>query len=372
MQGVVEWWRDARNRLLASGRFQCWAASFPLTRPIAKHHAHALFDLCAGFVYSQVLLACVRLRLFELLAARPRTGAEIAEAMQVPIEGADRLLKAAISLRLVERRAGDRFGLGIQGAALIGNPSIAAMVEHHAMLYDDLRDPVALLRRDAGATRLSAFWPYAMSPAPDALVVEHVEPYTALMAKSQELIAADVLDAYDFRRHKRLLDVGGGNGAFLSAAAARAEQLQLMLFDLPPIAEIARARFAATQLTPRAKAFGGSFLVDPLPDGADAISLIRVVHDHDDEVVLRLLRAVRRAISSDGVLLVAEPMSDTRGVTRIADAYFGLYLLAMGSGHPRTPERIGKLLERSGFGRVRMVPTRRPFLVRALIASPIT
>ena len=41
---------------------------FPLTRPIARRRARELFDLCAGFVYSQVLLACVRLRLFEILA----------------------------------------------------------------------------------------------------------------------------------------------------------------------------------------------------------------------------------------------------------------------------------------------------------------
>ena len=191
-------WRDARNRLLASPKFQHWAASFPLTRPIARHHAHALFDLCAGFVYSQVLMACVQLRLFEFLADGPRTGAELAEAMQLPADRTACLLRAAISLDLVEQRAGDRYALGVQGAALVGNRSVAAMVEHHAMLYDDLRDPVALLRGDAGSTALSAFWPYAASAAPQALAADHVRPYTSLMAKSQELIASDVLDAYRF------------------------------------------------------------------------------------------------------------------------------------------------------------------------------
>ena len=60
-----------RNRFLASPRFQRWASSFPLTRPIARRRARALFDLCAGFVYSQVLQACVRLRLFDALNRRP-------------------------------------------------------------------------------------------------------------------------------------------------------------------------------------------------------------------------------------------------------------------------------------------------------------
>ncbi len=62
------------------------------------------------------------------------------------------------------------------------------------MLYDDLRDPVALLRGERGATALSAFWPYASMAAPATLADEQLRPYTALMAQSQELIADDVLD----------------------------------------------------------------------------------------------------------------------------------------------------------------------------------
>jgi len=77
------------------------------------------------------------------------------------------------------------------------------------------------------------------------------------MAASQALIAGEVLDAYDLRRHRCLLDVGGGDGSFLIAAAARAPALRLMLFDLPPVAERARTRFAAAGLD-RARAIGGS------------------------------------------------------------------------------------------------------------------
>ena len=62
--GSAGGWADRfyawRNGLIRSPRFQRWAASFPLTRPVARRKANALFDLVAGFVYSQVLLACVR------------------------------------------------------------------------------------------------------------------------------------------------------------------------------------------------------------------------------------------------------------------------------------------------------------------------
>ena len=65
---VVERIRDWRSRVIADARFQRWAASSPLTRRLAQRKARALFDLCAGFVYSQVLSACVKLEVFDLLA----------------------------------------------------------------------------------------------------------------------------------------------------------------------------------------------------------------------------------------------------------------------------------------------------------------
>ena len=56
--------QDWANRLQANPRFRRFAAAFPLTRFVARRRARALFDLCAGFVYTQVLTACVRLDLF--------------------------------------------------------------------------------------------------------------------------------------------------------------------------------------------------------------------------------------------------------------------------------------------------------------------
>ena len=106
----------------------------------------ALFDLCAGFVYSQVLLACVQLRLFDVLAQGPLSLGELSSRLGLPLESTQRLLAAAQSLRLVEERGAGRFGLGTLGAPMVGNAAVAAMVEHHAALYADLRDPVALLR----------------------------------------------------------------------------------------------------------------------------------------------------------------------------------------------------------------------------------
>ncbi|GIX09020.1 methyltransferase [Elioraea sp.] len=356
---------DLRDRLLGSAGFRRLALRLPLARRIARRETRALFDLCAGFVYSQVLAACVRLELFALLRAGPLAADALAARLDLPEETARRLLDAAVSLRLLARRGGDRYGLGPRGAVIAGEPGIAAMVRHHEALYRDLADPVALLRAGRGQA-VAAYWPYAGAADPAALGEDSVAAYSALMAASQPMVAAEVLDAVRFDRFRCLLDVGGGEGAFLEAVAARCPALGLKLFDLPAVAARARARLAAAGLA--VAVTGGDFRRDPLPEGADALSLVRVVHDHDDATVRALLAAARRALLPGGTLILAEPMSDTRGAEPIGDAYFGLYLLAMGRGRPRTAARLAEMLTEAGFVAPRLVRTPTPLLVRVLVA----
>jgi demethylspheroidene O-methyltransferase len=357
-----------RDRLVANPRFRRFAAAFPLTRPIARKKTRALFDLCAGFVYSQILLACVKLRLFDILAERPRTAIELSDLFSLPLERTERLLAAAVSLRLVARRGGGRFGLGPLGAAMPGNAAIAEMVMHHTMFYADLSDPVALLRDPPGRTELSGYWAYGAggenAGGPDA-----TRAYTALMAASQPLVSDEVLDAYPVKKHRCLMDMGGGDGSFLTAAGRRAPGLKLMLFDMPPVAERARARFAADGLADRATAIGGDFLSGEVPEGADLVSLVRVIHDHDDDAALAILRAARRALPTGGTLLLAEPMAGTKGAEPIGDAYFGFYLLAMGRGRARTPAELIGMLTAAGFRASRQIATHTPLLVSVIVAG---
>ena len=369
--GWVDRWLAWRDRTLASPRFQRRAAAFSLTRPVARRHARELFDLVAGFVYSQVLQACVQLRLFNVLADGPQTLQPLAARLALPAEALQRLLDAAVSLRLVEHRGEGRYGLGELGAPMVGNAAVEAMVKHHAALYADLADPVALLRaspEERARTALARYWAYDAATQPGAAPDPRVATYSTLMAASQPLVADEILDAYALRGHHCLLDVGGGDGRFLVSAAQRAPLLRLMLVDLPPVVERARARFVEAGVAARATVFGGNFLTDTLPRGADIASLVRVIHDHDDAGAMTILRAVHAALPAGGTLLLAEPMAGTRGAERMGDAYFGFYLWAMGRGRPRSVETLTAMLKAAGFDAVRPVATRVPLQTQLLVA----
>ena len=362
---VATGWRDrgraAYDGLLASAGFRRWAAKFPLTRPIARRRARALFDLCAGFVYAQVLAACVQVQLFDVLSEGPKSAAAIGLRCGLTAAAATRLLDAAAGLTLVSRRRGGRYGLGPLGAAMIGNPGVAAMVAHHAALYADLRDPVALLRGQSADTALSAYWPYEAADPARARV------YSDLMAASQAMVAQEVLNAYPVTRHRHLLDIGGGNGCFVAHALDRAPALRATVFDLPAVADLARQRFAADS---RVFVAGGDFHADPLPRGADLVTLIRVIHDHDDAQAAAILRAARQALAPGGTLLLAEPMAATPGAASVG-TYFEFYLLAMGRGRPRTRAELTAMLRRAGFDAVRARQTDTPLIASVLTAVAV-
>lgn len=372
-----EFWRRWRNALLSSPVFQRWAARLPLTRALAQREAAALFDMVAGFVYSQVLLACVRSHLLEAVRERSRSESELSALLQMSPEAARTLLRAAQALDLLESErasthaqadAAPRWALGARGAALLGNPGVIAMIEHHAVLYRDLVDPLQMLRAPRGQTQLAAYWPYAVRSAGEAVAGESTVDYTTLMARSQQLVAEEILDAYPLHRESCVLDVGGGDGSFLRALARRSERVQLRLFDLPGVAAQAQQAFARAGLTDRVRVQGGDFTRDELATGATLISFVRVLHDHDEPLVERLLAAAHRALPPGGRVLIAEPMADTPGARRMGTAYFGLYLWAMGSGRPRSREELTQLLEKSGFTSIREHPTNLPLQTRVLSA----
>ena len=117
-------------------------------------------------------------------------------------------------------------------------------------------------------------------------------------------------------------------------------------------------RFAATDM-----------FRSPLPQDTELFSLVRVLHDHDDQPVLNLLTRIHAALKPGGHLLIAEPMAGTPGAESIGDTYFSFYLWTMGSGRPRTAKELRAMCLAAGFGGIREFKTPIPALARVLVAE---
>ena len=360
-------WVMRRNAILGSARFQRWASRTPLFRSVARRKAAAQFDMIVGFVYSQVLTAFVQSGLIGFMQGQLRTEGEIGEFAGLGSDATDRLLRAGQSLQLAEMPQAGLWTLGESGAPLSANAGALAMIRHHHLLYRDLSEPLRLLSSDRrDETALSAYWTYASKAETNTI---DAAGYSALMAATQPMVSQQITDAYDFSVHRRMLDIGGGSGAFTAAIAATAPNLQFGIFDLPEVIDEAKKRigsqFAATDI----KLHGGNFKQDALPRDYDLITALRILHDHDDNVAQALLVKIHAALPDDGRLLIVEPMADSSHATRMGDAYFGLYLWAMGSGRPRSASEIRNMLSTAGFSTVKRVKTALPIIASALLAT---
>lgn len=327
-------------------------ARVPGLRRLVRREGAALFDVVSGFVQTQCLRALVELRIPWLLMDKALDAATVAARCDLPERQATILLDAGVALRLLDRR-GNLYRTAQRGAALTGVPGLADMITHHDVLYLDLADPVAFFRGRTDPD-LARFWPYVFGGGDAAAAAR----YSRLMADSQTLVAEDTLAAISLGGVPHLLDVGGGSGTFARAALAATPGLRVTVFDLPG---------TAGAPSPRLDFATGSFRDDPLPR-ADAISLIRVLYDHDDATVRTLLEQVYAALPPGGRLVVSEPMKGEAAPHLAGDVYFATYCLAMGTGTARTPSRIAGLMRKAGFARIRRHPSRRPFVTSVVEA----
>ncbi|MBY0343045.1 MAG: methyltransferase [Sphingomonadales bacterium] len=359
-----------RNRIFASPRFQHWAARLPVIRWIARSRANGAFDLLAGFAYSQVLRAYVESGLFDVLKDGPLGAGSIAARIGLPESATLTLLRAGRPLMLSEEPAPDHWMLGEQGAVFASNPGVQAMVRHHRLLYADLADPLALLRADRKEpTALSRFWTYAGALQGVTERGEDTAEYSQLMAASQHFVADEVLASMTFRDVDRLLDVGGGHGAFLRQIGTAWPHLKLGLFDLPEVAVTGAQLLGEALGAGRVTGHPGNFFSDSIPEGYDMVSLVRILHDHDDAPAQALLGNIRKSLAPGARLLIAEPMAQIPGTEPMGEAFFGLYLWAMGSGRPRSPAEIIAMTRAAGFASARFVATAQPVNASVIIAT---
>ncbi|MEM9107414.1 MAG: methyltransferase, partial [Pseudomonadota bacterium] len=302
MRGLAGRIRLQRSKVIASPGFQRWAARLPLVRSISAKKARNLFNLAAGFVYSQILFTLVESEIFGFLEEGPRSTQDIAGFCNMPAGNAERLMRAAAEIDLVSE-INEQWYLSDLGAVVASNPGIRAMVQHHSMLYADLSDPLSLLRGEVSDTRINGFWKYAATDSPTSVIDVEAAAYSALMSASQDLVIQEVLSAYDFSSHRCVLDVGGGEGRFLKAVHNSHPGLALQLFDLPAVTGRARIETETTAGTGQIDVFSGDFFRDSLPSGADLMTLVRIVCDHDDGPALKLLTNIRSAMEPGAKVL---------------------------------------------------------------------
>ncbi len=194
---------------------------------------------------------------------------------------------------------------------------------------------------------------------------EEASIFNDAMAARTEAVTSAFVAAYDCSRFSVIVELGGGYGSLLCAILAANPASRGFLFDLPAVAEGAKAYVRAAGLADRCEVVGGDFFA-ALPGGGDAYILKSVIHDWDDTQSAAILRNVWQAMAPHGKLLLVEMVVPTAvDRSRWSQIVTGsdLNMLVNTGGRERSEPEFLQLLQAAGFELTRIVPTEPPWSV---------
>ena len=172
--------------------------------------------------------------------------------------------------------------------------------------------------------------------------------FNTMMTQGAAWTIHALLEAYEFQHFKKLVDVGGGEGAVLRDILISTPKLHGVLFDQP---QVIANHVIDDDLMGRCEVAGGDYF-DALPEGADVYLVNNVLHNWEDQEAVAILRTVRRSIVHEGTLLIIENLYEkTAGDVGVSD----LLMMTIG-GRERSEEAYKKLIEEAGFELFRTVP----------------
>jgi hypothetical protein len=129
-----------------------------------------------------------------------------------------------------------------------------------------------------------------------------------------------------------------------------------ILFDLPPVIPMARARLAREGMADRVAFVAGDYNEDAMPEGADLAWISAIIHQNSPEENRALYRRVAAALPPGGRVLLRDLVMEEGHVAPVAGSLFAVNMLV---GTPRggtyTLSEIREDLESAGFHEVQLL-----------------
>lgn len=321
-----------------------------------------LLRLINGFQPSQAIHVAAVLGLADLLQRAPLDAADLAARAGAHPDALRRLMRVLVSIGVFEETSCHRFALTSTGEFLCSDVSgtCAPMAEligrpNFWQAWGDLLHAVKTGQIAFDHVHGSNVWDYR-SRHPDETRI-----FDRAMASGTERFAEAVIDVCDFGCFEHIVDVGGGDGMFLTKILASHPHVRGTLFDQPHVIGRVVAYQPAQTLNRRYQAIGGDFF-KCVPGGGDAYLLKWILHDWNDDASLKILKSCREAMKPTGKLFVAEYVLGSSDVSSEGE-FMDLMMLVMNGGRERTRDEFTALFAAAGFRLTSITPTATPLSV---------
>lgn len=162
----------------------------------------------------------------------------------------------------------------------------------------------------------------------------------------------------DFSGTKKILDVGGGSGAFTFAFLKRNKNAEAIIFDLPEVIPITKEYVDKSEFNNRIKYIGGDYLIDEFPLEQDLIFLSAIVHINSYDENLRLIKKCADSLNPEGKLIVLDYVMSEDRIAPYSGALFALNMLVGTScGDTYTQKEITEWYNAAGITEVEFKTT---------------
>ncbi len=288
------------------------------------------------------LLVASELGLFEKLAQGPSNIQQLSERMGISKISTRIIADAMVALGLLEKQNNSLYRNGPEVAAFLSGTSPRDLRPALRLMNNIAYLNWANLEKAIRSRQPSHFG--HLDKEQQKIFSEGVEAFTAGAANH-------LADSYDFRKHKRVLDIGGGTGSFLLPLLRQYNNLEeCALFELSDTAQVAKIRLGKEKLGEKVRVIEGDFMKSPIPSGYDLHILANVIHILSPEHVKELLSNIRRSVEPGTRLLLVDFWTDPTHTNPVMAAmYAGEFLVMSGEGDVYSVEDVREWLQDTGW-----------------------
>lgn len=301
-----------------------------------------------GFLKSRVILSAAELDLFTRLDGNFISAKDLADLLSLNERATTRILDCLITFDLIEKE-NDQYRTTEKGANLSSHHtnSILPMVKHMNEIWKNWSCLTEAIKKGTNPN---------LKPVVDSQSEEDKKSFIGAMHLAAKRFSHKIADAYDLSHFKRLLDVGGGSGAYTISFLKKNPQLHAVIFDLEGVIPIAKENISEEDFEDRVDLVAGNFYNNELPAGCDIALLSAIIHQNSPEQNFMLYQKIYRALDAGGVVLIRDHIMDASRTKPPAGALFALNMLVnTPAGDTYTFNEVKDYLEKAGFIEVKLI-----------------
>jgi len=303
-----------------------------------------LQQLISGFQKSRIILSAFELGIFTALNPAGATSTAVSQKLNTDPRGTDRLMNALCALGLLEKSEGRFSNTPFTAQYLVqGQPDYLAGIGHFGRLWQTW----------STLTQAVKVGHAIMARPVDTREESEVIAFIAAMHQRASRRAAEVAALLDLGGVRRMLDVGGGSGAYAMGFAQAKADLRAVVFDLPNVVPLTRQYIEQAGLSDRVSTAAGDYLTDDLGQGFDLALLSAVVHSNSPAENRKLIAKCARALNPRGQLVIQDHAMDEDRAGPAAGALFAINMLVNTSaGDTYTEAEMRSWMETAGLGEI--------------------